>query len=96
MSLHAIESLLKPALACKVLGADLNLLKPGLACELLGADFLLMIDAVLLSLDPAMTELALQQVRPSDVVLRGDWQRNAFALRLRWRARQRADQSFLR
>jgi hypothetical protein len=36
-----------------------NLLKPGLACEFLGTDFVLMINVVLLNLDPVMTEMAL-------------------------------------
>ena len=47
-----------------------NFLKPALACEFLGTDFILVIDVILLNLDPAMIETASQQVRPSDIVLR--------------------------
>ena len=39
-----------------------NLLKPALACEFPGTHFVLMIDVVLLNLDPVMTEVASQQV----------------------------------
>ena len=35
-----------------------NLLKPALACNFFGADLFLVIDAVLLDLDPMMTEAA--------------------------------------
>ena len=35
-----------------------NLLKPALACELLGADFVFVVDMVLLELDPMVTEAA--------------------------------------
>ena len=47
-----------------------NLLKPALVCEFPGTHFVLMIDVVLLNLDPVVTETATQRVQSSDVVLR--------------------------
>ena len=47
-----------------------DLFEPSLPCEFLGADVMLVVDAVLLNLDPMVAEAASENVVPSDVILR--------------------------
>ena len=52
-----------------------DVFEPSLPCEFLGANVVLMVDVVLLNLDPMVTESASEKVVPSCVVLRGDCQK---------------------
>ena len=49
-----------------------DVFKPSLPCEFLGANVMLVVDVVLLNLDPMVTESASEKVVPSYIVLRGD------------------------
>jgi hypothetical protein len=49
-----------------------DLFEPALTGEFLGANFALVIDVILLDLNPVVAEAAAEQVGPSNVVLRGD------------------------
>jgi hypothetical protein len=57
--------------------ASKDLFEPAVTSEFLGANFVLMIDVILLDLNPVVAEAAAKQVRPCNVIFRGDEQLEA-------------------